>query len=161
MKTLIGIDPGLDGAIAAIRETGGAVVFDVKTLKIGATKRDYDIPSMVTCLMELSHGYEAIVALELVHAFPGQGVTSTCCLCRGLGIWQGILGTLQLPTVMVSPQRWKSAMMDGQPKEKQASILTAVRLFPQLAEELTRKKDHNRSDALLMAAWLKRQDGGR
>lgn len=96
------------------------------------------------------------VAVELVNAMPDQGVTSMFNMGKGLGIWLGIIAALGLPSVHITPVVWKKAMLTaGSGQDKGASILHALRLFPNAADYLTRKKDDGRAEALLIAAYLR------
>lgn len=171
MTTFVGIDPGLDGAIAAIYPDGNIAFYDTPTLQVGK-KRQYDLPMMVRILR--NHVGEGVqVAIEQQQAMPARiHGQKTCALCKqplareggvanfrnglGFGIWLGILGALQLPYTIVHPVRWKRVMLDGMPREKDASRQRAMQLFPQSSPGLQRKKDHNRADALLLASYLRR-----
>lgn len=169
MSIFVGIDCGLDGAIAAI---GGAevVFFDTPTLATGkGTRRTYDIPQMIKMLSnpalhEVGCGEGGcIVALETQQSMPGQGVSSTFSIGFGYGIWQGLLIALKMSFELVHPLRWKKAMMPNAPKEKDASVLFASRLFPKSADKLTTERGralHGRADALLLAEYIRRQSGG-
>lgn len=168
-RTFIGIDPGLDGAVCVIQDDGAEKLhvglFDTPTLNVGrgkVTKRDYAIPGMVALLEPAGGGRfggRCSVALEAVHSMPGQGVASTFTFGKGFGVWLGILGALGLPYDLVPPQRWKASLMNGMGLDKDASRLRALQLYPQLADELKRKKDNGRADALLLAEYLRRQYG--
>lgn len=150
----IGIDPGLDGAIAVI--DGAALHFlDTPTVQVG-TKREMDAHTAASLLEALCHDKDCFVAIEKVHAMPGQGVTSMFSFGRGFGTWLGILAALSIPHTTVAPQTWKKIMLADGGKEKGASRVKAMQLFPQIADQLSRKKDHGRADALLMAAWAQR-----
>jgi hypothetical protein len=152
VKTYIGIDPGLDGAVAIIEEGKDPFLFDTPTLEVG-DKRDYDGREMALILKSFNEN--AVVALESVHAFPGQGVTSMFRMGAGLGRWQGILDALGMVYSMIPPQRWKKELMDGMPKEKSASIIRAKQLFPRA--DIRLKKHDGRADALLLAEYLRRK----
>ena len=156
----IGIDPGLDGAVGKIRLDGTVRVHGTPTLVIsGKTgdRRAYDLPGM-RALLGLCLG--AHVALERVHAMPKQGTRSTFTFGYGLGLWEGLLVGLGLSYEYVTPQRWQKVLLDGQGKGKDAARVVAMRLFPQVAVQLKRKKDHGRADALLIAEWLRRTRAG-
>lgn len=76
---------------------------------------------------------------------------------KGLGIWLGIIAALGLPSVHITPVVWKKAMLNGGAgQDKGASIVHALRLFPNAADYLTRKKDDGRAEALLIAAFIRR-----
>jgi crossover junction endodeoxyribonuclease RuvC len=143
----IGIDPGKTGAAALIHDEGQelldwpgspALVVD----RLTDWRFDYDV---------------RLAALESVHAMPKQGVTSVFHFGENFGTWQGILAALGIPFLMPRPREWQRGLVrpsDG-PDTKSRSLAVARRLFPDAP--LTRKKDHNRADALLLAWWSRKQ----
>lgn len=159
-KVFIGIDPGLTGAVAAIDEHGRLLTVQdtpILAVKKGkGVKHIYLDSQMVTVLRACkTTGVSAYVALESVHSMPKQGVASTFSTGVGVGLWRGIIAALELPLTTLEPRRWKVAMGIAVGADKNASIVRALQLFP--AADLRRKKDHGRADALLMAAYLRRQ----
>jgi Holliday junction resolvasome RuvABC endonuclease subunit len=150
----IGIDPGLDGAIAVMCE-GSITLIDTPTVCNGK-KRDMDLYTIVRLLKGLSNSQDVMAAIESVHSMPGQGVASTFSFGKGFGMWLGILAALNIPHQAVAPQTWKKVMLADGGKEKDASRVKAMQLYPQIADQLSRKKDHGRADALLIAAWAQR-----
>lgn len=154
----IGIDPGLDGAIAVLRDTKLEALYDMPTLKVGK-KRE---PAVSEIAKELGR-YQGLlwpelrIGIEHVHAMPKQGVTSTFRFGYGYGLLVGIIAATGFPFERVTPQRWKRDMLHGLPKAKHASLLRARELFP--AADLRLAKHHGRADALLIAEWLRRQVG--
>jgi hypothetical protein len=150
----IGIDPGLDGAIAVICE-GAITLLDTPTVSNGK-KRDMDLYAIVRLLRGLTNCQDAMAVIESVHSMPGQGVSSTFSFGKGFGMWLGILASLGVPHQSVAPQTWKKVMLADGGKEKDASRVKAMQCYPQIADQLSRKKDHGRADALLMAAWAQR-----
>ena len=156
----IGVDPGLSGAISFLMGNE-AYVFDTPVMDVGnedKVKRRYDIPAMVMLVKQYMDDapYNNLVVLELVHSMPKQGVASSFSFGEGLGIWKGIIHTLELPLEMPSPQRWKKEMLADQGKDKSASRYKAIALFPQVASQLNRVKDDGRAEALLMAEYGRR-----
>lgn len=148
----IGIDPGLDGAIA-ILSPGSVEVYDTPTITVQGTKkkkRHYDMDAMLQ-LIPSGPGFNAII--EEVHAMPGQGVTSMFSMGFGLGAWHMLLRANGLSTTRVEPRRWKSEF-GLISKDKNGSILRAKELFPQA--DITLKKHDGRAEALLMAEYLRR-----
>ena len=101
-----------------------------------------------------------LVVLEAVHAMPRQGTTSMFSMGRGSGLWEGIIAAFELPLQLVIPRVWKNKMV-GIGADKNASRLKAIDLFPSVAGELSRVKDHGRAEALLMAEFWRRTQGGR
>jgi crossover junction endodeoxyribonuclease RuvC len=113
----------------------------------------------------LSGRLEYHVFIEKVHAMPAfgkdkngndkrQGITSMFRFGEGFGLWIGIIAALGLPCTQVAPQTWKKALMAGMP-DKDASRQRAQELYPQCVKDLSRKKDHNRAEALLLAHYGK------
>jgi crossover junction endodeoxyribonuclease RuvC len=150
----IGIDSGLDGAVAILPD---GILIDTPTLTVEgkgkSKKREYNVGGMVGVLRPYRVGG---CALEKVHAMPGQGVTSMFSMGVGVGLWRGILTSLLVRFEQPTPQRWQKEMLDGMGKGKDASRLRAIQLFPHLADQLSRKKDHGRADALLLAEYARR-----
>lgn len=171
---ILGIDPGLDGAIAVldIREATNIYFYDTPTITIQGTKkshREIDAAQLVNLLLPMTGNLRAIlekvsnVPIKLgkrelcptCHRMPAQGGTSLFNFGMGFGIWIGILAGLKIPYTLVHPRTWKSAVMRDMGKEKGASILRAKQLYPQAAPSLNLAKHHGRADALLMAHYLR------
>jgi crossover junction endodeoxyribonuclease RuvC len=168
----IGIDPGLSGAVGVIDEDirgdpkiGYLVeVFDTPTMEVesnGKVRSKYNLIGMADLL---NYVYESrgmaeryvTVILEAVHSMPKQGVASSFTFGEGLGIWKGIIAARGFSLELPSPQRWKKAMMTDMGKDKDASRLKAIQLFPSMASQLARKKDDGRAEALLLAEYGRR-----
>jgi len=156
---VIGIDPGLDGAVGCIDSNGEfRSVHDTPTIatKRGSKKyRKYNVAAMVTLLREMSRGKrQLVVALEEVHSMPGQGVRSMFNMGYGLGLWEAIVVSLGIGLQMVQPTTWKRKMV-GIGADKEVSRLVAIRRWPAAAEALSRKRDHGRAEALLIAEYVR------
>ena len=163
MKIIIGIDPGLDGAVCILYENGEIDFYDTPTLEIKSgrkKKREYNVNEMANNMrisLPMYPSRDILVVLEKIHSMPGQGVRSMFSMGEGFGIWKGIIAGLNLSLELVTPQAWKKEMMDGSGKDKDASRQKAIQLFPNIADKLSRKKDHGRADALLMAEYIRRK----
>jgi crossover junction endodeoxyribonuclease RuvC len=128
---ILGIDPGLDGAVAWILP-GRAEARVVPTLPASkAGRRRFDVAGMVALLK--AHPVDLAI-LEAVSAAPVagrvQGTTSMFGFGRGLGTWEGILAALAIPHMAVTPQIWKKAVLAGTARDKPAAIAFAQGLFP-------------------------------
>jgi crossover junction endodeoxyribonuclease RuvC len=149
---IIGVDPGLSGAVAGVDHAGAFVgVHDTPTLTLRVargTRHDYDVPGMCALLGPYV-GAGLHVVIEESQPMPGQGVRSMFTCGFGYGLWCGILAALQVPYTPIRPAVWKKHF--GLSKDKEASRLRAQQLFP--AADLRRKKDHGRAEALLLAHW--------
>jgi crossover junction endodeoxyribonuclease RuvC len=163
----IGIDPGLSGAVAALMDHRPIGVWDTPTTIVKRGKKTHRVylpASMVALLKKIPSDYDVIrvvVGLEEVHAMPGQGVTSMFSMGKGSGLWEGIVTALGMPLVRIPPQRWKKEMLaDSRGKDKQASIVRTLELFPEAAPQLARKKDEGRAEAILIAEYLRRSKTG-
>lgn len=141
-KAFIGIDPGASGAVALLTTDGESMVADYPGDAVSAAD--------LLRQWRADHRIE-LVALELVHALPKQGVSSMFKLGANFGAWLGILAALGIPHVLIRPQEWQRGTLskgDG-PDTKSQSLAAARRRWPDL--ELSRKKDHGRADALHLA----------
>jgi crossover junction endodeoxyribonuclease RuvC len=97
-----------------------------------------------------------VVTLEQAQAMPGQGVTSTFSTGRGFGVWEGILGALDVPYRVVRPVVWAKRVLAGTPGEgKERSIRFAMQMFPGcgLTPKGSRKPRDGRADALSLAYY--------
>lgn len=157
--TVIGIDPGASGAIAVL-QNGQVQTFDTPYAKVKGGKGEYSTAGMVRLLKPFEPvlpGDEAVhVVMELVHAMPGQGVTSMFNFGKGYGIWLGILSALGLPYTLVSPRTWKKVMLADMGAEKDHARIRAQQMFPAAAEQFTRKRDDGRAEAALLAEYGRR-----
>ena len=148
---IIGIDPGLNGAIAFFHiEKGHLSIVDMPTVEVkrGAKMKREVSPAMLAHIIKMAEGVEHSI-MERVGAMPGQGVSSVFAFGRSTGIIEGVLAALQVPTTIVTPQTWQKAcnVRGG----KDGSRLRAAELFPNYANLFARKKDDGRADAALMA----------
>ena len=170
----IGIDPGLTGALAVLdSETKEINFVDTPVLEIRVGKKvkhQQDAYAISSLLRAICSGKDVMVTIEKVQAMPGSdgkggrqamGATSAFNFGLGFGMWLGILAALEIPHQQVHPATWKAVMMAGCTKEKDASRVKAMQLYPKTAKDLTRKKDHGRADALLMEAWALRVSSNR
>ena len=148
----IGIDPGLSGAVAVLSNSG-VLVYEMPTVQTGKTgfvKRAVDLNGLANILRGLET-FESPVYLERVNAFPGQGVGSMFSL--GMSYWgaAGVVAGLGLPLHLVESKDWKRYFRLNADKELARGL--AARMFPSV--DLSRKKDHGRAEALLIAAYGK------
>lgn len=175
MIVCVGIDPGLEGAIAVL--AGPMVrVWDVPTLEVVVSKRRsratgkiatkkrqrYNLVEMARIVKRIrayaqTNDCHVVTWIEDVHAMPEQGVASMFSMGRGLGSWEGIVAACGLSLEHVAPRTWKHKMMSGMGKEKEASVYKAQELWPQ-AELVTPRgrRLHGRADALLIAEYGRR-----
>ena len=168
----IGIDPGISGALAVLdTETRQVKFYDTPTVTVRSGKKlknQMDAAAIALLLNSIAVGKDVLVTIEKVNAMPGwkndpdnpgervqasMGVTSAFNFGFGYGVWIGLLTALMLPFQQIHPLTWKRAMMQDMGKEKDASRIKAMQLFPLTAKDLSLRKSHNRADALLLAAW--------
>jgi crossover junction endodeoxyribonuclease RuvC len=160
-KIFLGIDPGQTGALAIITVVDGTInkieFYDppLFQLKSGTKiKNEYNEIDMAQNLQKFaSSGDEVSCVLEKVSAMPGQGVTSMFNFGMGYGLWRGMLSAFKIPYSLVHPTTWKAKIMKDMPKEKEAAFMRALQLYPTVSEQLKRKKDIGRADALLLAHY--------
>lgn len=159
---VIGIDVGLDGGIAFFDDGKLFTVYDIPTFTVKSGKknhREYNAHALAKILRKHSYDDSTMAVMEKVNAFPGQGVSSVFKLGQGFGVWKGLLAALDVPFELVAPPVWKRAMLPGMGKEKDASRMKAIELFPSAAHFFERKKDHGRAEAALMGEYMIRRLG--
>jgi len=146
---IIGIDPGLDGAIASERE-----VTDMPTLTVMRGKKAKRALDIATLARKLKGYYVRHAFIENVHGMPGQGVTSTCSICEQLGAIKGIMHAREIPFTLIEPAAWKKAL--GVPAGKDGARARASQLLPKLAHNWPLKKHDGRAEAALIAEYGRR-----
>lgn len=150
---IIGIDPGVNGGIATIKGTELRLVKRCPHVKI-KTKTDYDVQGMADIIKPYS-GLNACIHLELVHSFPGQGVTSMFNFGKGYGMWLMAAAAYGMPIFLVTPQQWKKKILVNTDKSKGAAILKAKQVFPEvnLKPGLLRKEHDGMAEAICIALY--------
>jgi len=151
---VIGIDPGLNGAIAVLQDNKVKEIFDVPVMPEGKkNKRQLNSAQLVKLLKDIiSDSKEVVVIVENVSAMPGQGVTSMFNFGQTFGAIKGICAALGLPIFFVRPAKWKKHF-DLINSSKDASRTKAIEMYPSLSDQLSKKKDVNKSDAILIARF--------
>ena len=93
------------------------------------------------------------VVIEQVSAMPGQGVTSMFNFGQSFGVLKGVCSAMRLSMYFVRPIKWKK-YFNLIKSEKDASRTKAIEIFPYISPQLSRKKDANKSDAILIASFF-------
>ena len=152
---IIGIDPGLSGAIAILENNKVWAIFDSPVMSEGKkNKRQLNSALLVTLLKEnINKEEEVAVVVEQVNAMPGQGVTSMFNFGQTFGALKGICAALELPIYFVRPSKWKKHF-ELINSSKDASRTKAIEMYPKLSNQLSKKKDVNKSDAILIARFF-------
>ena len=152
---IIGIDPGLSGAIAILENNKVLSLFDVPVMSEGKkNKRQLNSAQLVSLLKEnISSDEEVAVVVEQVNAMPGQGVTSMFNFGQTFGAIKGVCAALALPIFFVRPSKWKKHF-ELINSSKDSSRTRVIEMYPKLSSQLTKKKDVNKSDAILIARFF-------
>ncbi len=152
---VIGIDPGLSGAIAILENNKVINIFEIPVMSEGKkNKRQLNSALLVNLIKEnINQDEEVAVVVEQVNAMPGQGVTSMFNFGQTFGALKGICAALELPIFFVRPSKWKKHF-ELINSSKDASRTKAIEMYPQLSKQLAKKKDVNKSDAILIARFF-------
>ena len=153
---VIGIDPGISGSICFFQDGKIIDVVEMPTMTEGAKNKKQVNGSQI--FNEILQRIKKIdkrdikVIIEQVSAMPGQGVTSMFNFGQSFGILKGICSAMQLPMYFVRPAKWKK-YFNLINSEKDASRTRAIEIFPYFSSQLSRKKDINKADAILIASF--------
>ena len=152
---IIGIDPGISGAISIIEDKKILEVYDTPTMIDGKeNKRQINSAQVTNIIKErMKTDKEVIVIVEQVNAMPGQGVTSMFNFGQSFGVIKGICAALSLPIYFVRPSKWKKHF-NLIKTNKDASRTKVIEVYPEISSKLQRKKDSNRADAILIALYF-------
>ncbi len=151
---IIGIDPGLSGAIAILENNKVLNIFEMPVMSEGKkNKRQLNSAQLVKLLKDnISKNEEVSVVVEQVNAMPGQGVTSMFNFGQTFGAIKGVCAALSLPIFFVRPSKWKKHF-ELINSSKDSSRTKVIEMYPLLSDNLAKKKDVNKSDAILIARF--------
>ena len=152
---IIGIDPGLSGAIAVLEDIKVLSLFEMPVMAEGKkNKRQLNSAQLVNIIKENTNDEEEIaVIVEQVNAMPGQGVTSMFNFGQTFGAIKGVCAALGLPIFFVRPSKWKK-YFELINSSKDASRTKVIEMYPSFSKQLAKKKDVNKSDAILIARFF-------
>ena len=152
---IIGIDPGISGAISVLENKKVIDVYDTPTMIDGKkNKRQVNGAQVTNIIKERLNGdNEVVVVVEHVNAMPGQGVTSMFNFGQSFGIIKGICSALSIPIYFVRPTKWKKHFNLIR-TNKDASRTKVIEVYPKISSKLSRKKDSNKADAILIARYF-------
>ena len=153
---IIGIDPGITGSICFFED--GKIIDVVEMPNMAEGKKNKKQVNGAQIYYEISLRIKSLkkeeikVVIEQVSAMPGQGVTSMFNFGQSFGILKGICSAMQLPMYFVRPAKWKK-YFNLINSEKDASRTKAIEIFPYFSAHLSKKKDSNKADAILIASF--------
>ena len=154
---IIAIDPGISGALCFFEE--GKIIDIVEMPNMAAGKKNKRQVNGAQIYNEISLRIKNFqkenikVVIEQVSAMPGQGVTSMFNFGQSFGVLKGICSAMQLPMYFVRPAKWKKYFNLINTK-KDASSTKAIEIFPYFSAQLSKKKDSNKADAILLASFF-------
>ena len=152
---IIGIDPGISGSICFFKDGRILEVIEMPVMTDGKKNKKQVNGAQIynEFLKRVNKKEDEIrVVIEQVSAMPGQGVTSMFNFGQSFGILKGICSAMQLPMFFVRPAKWKKYfnLINSQ---KDASRTRAIEIFPYFSTQLSKKKDSNKADAILIASF--------
>ena len=154
---IIGIDPGISGSICFFKDGKILDVIEMPTMTEGKKNKKQvngsQIYNEIFKRVNKLEKNDIRVIVEQVSAMPGQGVTSMFNFGQSFGILKGICSAMQLPIYFVRPAKWKK-YFNLINSEKDASRTRAIEIFPYFSSNLSKKKDSNKADAILIASYF-------
>ncbi len=154
---IIGMDPGISGAICFFENGEVKEIIDIPIMADGKkNKRQINGPQVyneISSRIKNTPRKEIVVVIEQVSAMPGQGVTSMFNFGQSFGVLKGICSAMQLSMRFIRPAKWKKYF--GLIKtEKDASRTKVIEIFPYISSQLSKKKDSNKADAILISSFF-------
>ena len=153
---IIGIDPGVSGSICFLRDGKILDVIEMPVMNEGKKNKKQvngaQIYNEITKKINNNSETKTRVVIEHVTAMPGQGVTSMFNFGQSFGILKGVCSAMRLPMFFVRPAKWKR-YYNLINSEKDASRTRAIEIFPDFSSQLSKKKDSNKADAILIASF--------
>lgn len=158
-----GVDIGVTGAVAMLEDTKLAWVKDTPIIEVtvGKKKRNrYNVAACYKLLQPWIEDGRTWALLEDIRALPKMSSLSAMMLGVGRGMWEGVISSLNIPLEVVQPTAWKKTMLAGMEWKgnagKEAARAKVCQLFPESADHFSKKKHHNRAEAVLQAEYLRR-----
>ena len=153
---IIGIDPGLSGGIAILDDLKIYDIFDMPIMSEGKkNKNQLNSAHLVNIINKhVLKKENTFVIVEQVSAMPGQGVTSMFNFGQTFGSIKGICAAMGLPIFYVRPAKWKKHF-ELINSSKDASRTKVIEMYPCISSRLTKKKDVNKADAILIARYFR------
>ena len=154
---IIGIDPGITGSICFFED--GKIIDFLEMPNMAEGKKNKRQVNGAQIYHEISKRIKNLekkdikVIIEQVAAMPGQGVTSMFNFGQSFGVLKGICAAMQIPMYFVRPAKWKK-YFNLINSEKDASRTKAIEIFPHFSAQLSRKKDSNKADAILISSFF-------
>ena len=154
---IIGIDPGISGSLCFFSDGKIIDVIDMPNMAEGKKNKKQvngaQIYNEIYSRIKNFEKNDIKVVIEQVSAMPKQGVTSMFNFGQSFGVLKGICSAMQLSMHFVRPVKWKKYY--GLIKtEKDASRTKVIEIFPYISSQLSRKKDSNKADAILIASFF-------
>ncbi len=153
---IIGIDPGISGAICFFKNGKIIDVIEMPSMAEGKKNKKQvngnQLYNEIKLRISETDKHEVCVVVEHVTAMPGQGVTSMFNFGQSFGVIKGLCSAMQLPIHFVRPTKWKK-YFNLINSSKDASRSRAIEIFPNISEKLKRKKDTNKADAILISSY--------
>ena len=144
---ILAIDPGITGALAVYdTSVPHLVVHDMPIV-------DGDVNAHELFVL-IRDGIPHVAIIENVHPHPKEGVASVWRFSAAFTTARVVVQLLRVPMVLVTPGKWKRAMgLKGGPEGKEQSRRLAIATFPHHSQLFSRKKDHGRAEASLLAVY--------
>ena len=153
---IIGIDPGVSGSICFLKNGIILDVIEMPVMNEGKKNKKQvngaQIYNEISKKINSNPETKTRVVIEHVTAMPGQGVTSMFNFGQSFGVIKGICSAMRLPMFFVRPAKWKK-YYNLINSEKDASRTRAIEIFPNFSSQLSKKKDSNKADAILIASF--------
>jgi crossover junction endodeoxyribonuclease RuvC len=152
---IFGIDPGISGAISILEDKKIIEIYDMPTMIDGKKNKKQVNGSQVANIFKekIDSKREISVVVEHVNAMPGQGVTSMFNFGQSFGVIKGVCSALSLPIYFIRPTKWKKHF-NLINTNKDASRTKVIEIYPEISSKLSRKKDSNKADAILIARYF-------
>ena len=154
---IIAIDPGISGSLCFFEDGKIKDLVEMPNMPIGKKNKKQvngsQIYNEISLRIKDFQKNDIKVVIEQVSAMPGQGVTSMFNFGQSFGVLKGVCSAMQLPMYFVRPAKWKKyfGLINSQ---KDASRTKAIEIFPYISEKLSKKKDSNKADAILLASFF-------
>ena len=155
-KYILGVDPGLSGALAIIDPLANSIidVTDTPVVPSGIGNRKMINVQELTFHLDRFSNDILFSVIEEVHSTPNDGPVGAFSFGKSFGIVIGIVGAFRIPIFFTPPSVWKNCM--GLSTNKGDSRKLAGDKYPKSRFLFERKKDDGRAESVLIADFGRR-----
>lgn len=152
---MIGVDPGINGAICKLKHGRMFSIHDMPTKKIVVGKKNRNTIDLIELRKILIELKPTVAYVEKLQSRPHHGGVQNFNMGMAYGQILGALAMFNCRIELVTPQAWKKSL--GVTSDKQTSVDAYHQIFHNHPDLVKLKKHVDRAEAALIAYYGSKQ----